>query len=610
MKEEIIFINYRRADDQSAAGRLYDQLEGVFTRARIFIDVDSIPPGRDFAQEVAERVIQCDIFLALIGRHWVDATDDDGVRRLDNPNDWVRIEIEAALRLDKHIIPVLVDGAEMPHPDKLPESLRLLTRRNAIRLTHERFRADVLGLIDAIGKLRNEALAEADAKYRPQGDPPRAEARRTESMRKTHESATAPSPIVLARKAGALRYLAFGALVVVAGVCGLVFYWPFLVPSTQKAVPAAQPSTSVSTMLTRGQRLVPLPQRPLAAHDGHSASSAAPVDEAQRAGRIEASFPQANEDFFREMDSGVQLAPEDVQGRNMWLVWTGGNDRFWDRIAKDSLATLDLLKIVTSHPSQNYCESKRCDRDSRWHWLGVINEPCFQKPTAPDPQRFGLWFDVRSTNCGPDPFENEAKYPGVKIGARGRTFDDGSKLPVGSYYGFDTGVLGLRLFPNPDFDQAAKNKWDPERYYSDPSYYNDPDLVRPYRVGMACGFCHVGPSPVHPPADPAHPQWADLSSTVGNQYLRMDRVLVYMADPKNFIYQLVHSYLPGTYGHVAGLDRLHQQSTHDECNIPSRTAACRSKDLGERNAKGCRALRQAARWILRSAGHDMVPSLA
>ena len=78
----------------------------------------------------------------------------------------------------------------------------------------------------------------------------------------------------------------------------------------------------------------------------------------------------------------------------------------------------------------------------------------------------------------------------MKIGARGKT------VPVGSYYGYATGVVGLRLFPNPDFDEKAARRWDADRYYNDPKYYNDKNLVRPYRVGMTCGFCHVGPSPV------------------------------------------------------------------------------------------------------------------
>ena len=277
-----------------------------------------------------------------------------------------------------------------------------------------------------------------------------------------------------------------------------------------------------------------------------SAAGPAPLDEAQRARRDAASFPQADEDFFHDMDNGVQLTTDEVKGRNMWLVWTGGDDRFWDQVTRSSLATFDLLKIVTSHPSQTYCDGRRCDRDSRWRWLGAVNEPCFETPTGPDPKRFGLWLDARGPGCAPDPFESETKYPGVAIGARGTQFKDGSTLPVGSYFGYASGVVGLRLFPNPDFDQAAKDNWDPERYYTDPNYYNDPKLVRPYRVGMACSFCHVGPSPIHPPADPAHPKWGELNATVGAQYLWMDRVFVWGADRKNFLYQLMHSYPPGT----------------------------------------------------------------
>ena len=95
----------------------------------------------------------------------------------------------------------------------------------------------------------------------------------------------------------------------------------------------------------------------------------------------------------------------------------------------------------------------------------------------------------RDPSCPPDPFENENKYPGVKIGARGKN------IPVGSYYGYATGIVGLRLFPNPDFDEAAAKKWDPKRYYTDPNYYNDKNLVRPYRVGMSCALLPRGSQP-------------------------------------------------------------------------------------------------------------------
>jgi hypothetical protein len=257
------------------------------------------------------------------------------------------------------------------------------------------------------------------------------------------------------------------------------------------------------------------------------------LDEAQRAGRTEASFPAAADDYFHDMDGGVALTPQEIAGRNTWLVWSGGDDRFWDTMTASTFGGFDLLKIVSSHPGQKY------DRDSRWSWLGLINEPCFDKPTGPDPDHFGLWLDKRRADCPADPFADAQKYPGVATGARGRT------VPVGSYYGEPTGIIGLRLFPNPAFDEAAKRHWDAERYYTDEAYYDDKDLVRPYRVGMTCGFCHVGPSPTHPPADPAHPAFADLSSTVGAQYMWVDRLFIYDSRASNFFFQLVHTYRPG-----------------------------------------------------------------
>ena len=256
-------------------------------------------------------------------------------------------------------------------------------------------------------------------------------------------------------------------------------------------------------------------------------ASAASLDEAQRAGRTDASFPQASEDYFHDMDGGVALTPEEVKGRNMWLVWTGGNDRFWDRVIKNSFGHFDLLKIVTSHPSQTYCDGNRCDRDSRWHWLGAINEPCFDKPTGPDPKRFGLWLDVRDRELPARSVRERGEYPGVKIGARGQPSKTAT-LPVGSYFGYATGD------PRPAPVPQSRFRRRPRRTSGTPSATTPTrpitttrKLVRPYRVGMSCGFCHVGPSPIHPPADPAHPAWANLSSTVGAQYIWVDRLFIY-----------------------------------------------------------------------------------
>jgi hypothetical protein len=279
------------------------------------------------------------------------------------------------------------------------------------------------------------------------------------------------------------------------------------------------------------------------------------LDEAMCVGRATESFPAADEDYFRDMDYGVtknaaqvaaalapyvpSISPDQavsaaVKGRNNWIVWTGGNDRLWDGLSVKSAGILDFLKTISNHPS-----IKKYSRDNRWQYLGLVNEPCFDKGNGPRKDRYGLWLDVRNEACPPDPFENEAKYPGVKIGARGKN------IPVGSYYGYATGVVGLRLFPNPDFDEAAAKRWDPERYYTDPAYYNDKKLIKPYRVGMSCGFCHVGPNPSNPPADPEHPKWENLNSNPGAQYFWVDRIFVWDVDESSFAYQLFHTSRPG-----------------------------------------------------------------
>ena len=293
-------------------------------------------------------------------------------------------------------------------------------------------------------------------------------------------------------------------------------------------------------------------------------------DEAMAAGLTREDFTAASDPYFVEMDKGALRQPEGgaypaeildlaettglapeairqhaIKGQNTWLVWTGGNDRFWDRVAGITAGTFDLLKIVSSHSSQDY------GRRNRSHYLGLVNEPCFSEPEGPDADRYGLWLDVRSADCAADPFADAERYPGVAFGARGKT------VPLGSYYGEPSGVLGLRLFPNPDFDEAAAAAWDPKRYYEDPDYYQRKELIRPYRVGMSCAFCHVGPNPERPPPDPENPQWENLTSNPGAQYFWVDRIFFWNTGPReaadapaahesNFIYQLFHTNPPGS----------------------------------------------------------------
>ena len=267
-------------------------------------------------------------------------------------------------------------------------------------------------------------------------------------------------------------------------------------------------------------------------------------DEALLAGRDAATFPAADEDYFHDMDGGLALTPDEIKGRNTWLVWTAGNDRLWNTLVYRSAGALDFLKILSSHPELQKIDA-RFTRDSRWEYFGLVNDPCFEKAAGPDPERWGLWLDKRRAECKPDPFENEQKYPGVKIGSRGTQLN-GKEFPVGSFYGYETGIVGLRLFPNPAFDEAAARAWDANRYYTDKDYYESKKLVRPYRVGMSCAFCHVGPNPLKAPKDPDNPKWENLSSNVGAQYFWIDRIFYWEGQKDNFVWQLFYTSRPGS----------------------------------------------------------------
>lgn len=142
-----IFINYRRHDTEGYVGRLYDHLLKQFKPHDIFMDVQNIEPGADFVQVLEDAISACDIFLAMIGPHWLTLKNDEGERRLDEWNDFVRIEIETALKQEKIVIPILVGGATMPNPKYLPETIETFGRRNALTLTHNRFASDVEDLV-------------------------------------------------------------------------------------------------------------------------------------------------------------------------------------------------------------------------------------------------------------------------------------------------------------------------------------------------------------------------------------------------------------------------------------------------------------------------------
>ena len=138
-----IFISYRRDDSRGYAGRLQGDLSRRYSDEHVFRDIE-IPPGADFGEYITSLVDKCNVVLAIIGPGWLDARDREGARRLDNPQDWVRLEIERALVRDGvEVIPVLVDGAKLPPREELPESLLALRRRNAFELSDRRWDYDV-----------------------------------------------------------------------------------------------------------------------------------------------------------------------------------------------------------------------------------------------------------------------------------------------------------------------------------------------------------------------------------------------------------------------------------------------------------------------------------
>ena len=236
-----------------------------------------------------------------------------------------------------------------------------------------------------------------------------------------------------------------------------------------------------------------------------------PLDEAKAAGKTTADFPQITADIFKPMDGGIDLSPEEIMGRNAWNLWSAGNQCFWNRAAQDSYGLIDLLKML---------DNRKYPRGERFKILGLMNEPGFRARASTEPDEFGLCLDEQ---VEPEPAGIDEKV-----------------------YGKPSGVLGFRIFPNPEFNEEARKKWDGKLFYEDPTYYNNNKLVRPYRVGVACGACHIAPYPNNPPADPANPRWENLASAIGNQYINEGKVFACNVEKGGFFYEMLAAQPRGT----------------------------------------------------------------
>jgi len=231
-----------------------------------------------------------------------------------------------------------------------------------------------------------------------------------------------------------------------------------------------------------------------------------PVDNA--GGRKPDDFPELAIDVFKPMDGGVSLSADGIKGRNTWNLWCGGDEQFWDRVARENFGYFDLLKTVDSR-----------NHNKRFQDMGLINEPGYRQALKQD--KYGLWID--------EPIEGEPDGIDPKV------------------FGRSSGVMGFRLFDNPDFKGDAVKNWKPEEYNdAKSSYSTQKGLIRPYRVGVSCGACHIAFNPCNPPLDVNNPAWANLASAIGNQYLSEGAVFAPNVKKGGFFWEMLKTQPRGT----------------------------------------------------------------
>jgi hypothetical protein len=226
-------------------------------------------------------------------------------------------------------------------------------------------------------------------------------------------------------------------------------------------------------------------------------------------GRKPEDFPELAEDVFKPLDGGIALSQDEIKGRNTWNLWCAGDEQFWERMSRESFGLIDLLKTIDSRK-----------RGSRFKELGLINEPGFKPATKPD--KYGLWID--------EPIEGQGESAAIDP----------------KVYGRPSGIMGFRIFDNPDFNGDAAKNWSGEKYYNDSDYAVNSKLVRPYRVGISCGSCHIAFNPCNPPADPENPKWENLASAIANQYIREGAVFASNVKPGGFFWEMLKAQPPGT----------------------------------------------------------------
>jgi len=310
-----VFVSYRRDDSAGHAGRVHDRLQLEFGRDVLFMDVDAVPLGMNFIKILHEEVAKCDVLLAVIGPNWLDLRDKEGNRRLDNPHDYVRIEIAAALQRDIPVIPVLLDGAEIPRSDQLPKDIEELALRNGLYVRHTSFHGDMDRLIEGL----QTPLGQLDA-------PPGPAARRSSTQERARfdtaertvaagaaepeHGATASKPRLR------LAAIAFGGAIALAGtIFGLVYIKAPTVLSPQPPIAPMQslPPSPRQLLGTPTPQTAQLPTAEVEPSPQASPKPTGPVQPLPQIGQLPAAPVQPSLPVVQQPSAETQAVPPTAQ---------------------------------------------------------------------------------------------------------------------------------------------------------------------------------------------------------------------------------------------------------------------------------------------------------
>jgi TIR domain len=375
-----VFVSYRHDDVPAYSGRLADRLVSRFGEDGVFLDIDAIDPGLDFRVVLRQAIEACDIVLVVIGPGWLEAREPDGSRRLEQPNDYVRLEIEAALDREIRIIPVLVDGAHMPTADQLPEELVPLCYRNAVEMG-KNFHTEMSALITKLERIEQAKPKEPSAPTPvvEAGEAATASPRRPEAATGTRASTTQVPVLETGEERSAIRWwmrvrrrtlgAVAPALVVAAGGLAVIFALTGGDNSDQKShaesiaglVPffdewncrTTRPSSASVAEQAACSPVEGAEKAQLLLFKSKHAQEAAYMQRVKRADVLSPSHIKPNSGKCTKSDWGGEIewthAENVAAGRELCYITSGGSDLAW--------TYMDASLLITGHRSDQAHEN-------------------------------------------------------------------------------------------------------------------------------------------------------------------------------------------------------------------------------------------------------------